>query len=648
MAVPSYTEDLTDLDLADGAAGWDESSNGAWDDSTGAAPGYEDAEYPFIQGLYAVTYDCTKSGRGSLISSNYGTGFTVPADGAILIWTNFSSPSTLDTYVNGGIGVIVGNSYGDFYNWDCGGNDYGTYPYGGWQNFAVDPSDAATGADAPAASDTVGTPSGTWSYFGASINTLAGISKGEVFQVDAIRGGRCSAIFENGEAADYCTIDGFATENDYNDVTNGYHRWGLIQATPGGYLWKGRMALGTSGTAVDFRDSNKVIFIQDTPNVSANFNTIEVENASSNVEMTGFQFICLDATNTNSKGRWLTTNDATVALTSCSFVDMSTFVFDSNTTLVTCLFNRCAQITTGSCDMGGSSLLESTAAVDTGSLYCDTAYTDTYFDNMTFSMGTNAHHAIDFGTLVTSSFTLRNVDFSGFGSTANANDSTVRFLATSGSLTLSLINCTVDGAAATTGNFSVDDAAMIGGGVTVSINPVTTEINIQDPDGNPEENVRVYLEAADGTGDLPFEESVTITRGQGVGNSTAVVSHTAHGLEQNEYVKLGGIINDEADNSGAFQIAYIDDNSYSYTSNNAGNLNYTGTIIATGATIYGLTVGGSISSSRTYGANQPLRGYARKLHDTVIYFKAIELNATVNSSNGLTISRRLVSDGKVV
>ena len=184
-----------------------------------------------------------------------------------------------------------------------------------------------------------------------------------------------------------------------------------------------------------------------------------------------------------------------------------------------------------------------------------------------------------------------------------------------------------------------------GAGATTTVNnTVETKINIRDNQGNFEEFVRIYMAAADGNGDLPFEESVTIVRVA----ATATVTHTTHGLNTGEYIKLAGITNDVDDNSGAFQITVTDANTYTYTSNNSGNLTYTGTIIATGATIYGETdVNGDISSSRTYGGNQELTGYARKSSDGTTYFKSIELIDTVNSSTGLIINRRLVSDGLV-
>ena len=136
MATPSYTEDLTDLTLAEESAtvNWDESSDAAWDDQ--GPPAFQDQDYAYIQGSYSITADTSKTGVGTLIW-NYGTTFTVPTDGAMMVWLNFYNPNAMDTYANGGLRVLIGSGFGTFWSWDVGGSDYGSYPYGGWQNFAV-------------------------------------------------------------------------------------------------------------------------------------------------------------------------------------------------------------------------------------------------------------------------------------------------------------------------------------------------------------------------------------------------------------------------------------------------------------------------------------------------------------------------------
>ena len=399
MTVPAYTEDLTDIATGDESTGWVELTG---TDGTGEAynsmgtPAYQDNEYPYIQGLYAVTQDTTKSTAvGSLAYSSGG--ITIPTDGALFVWQNFSSPFAMGTYAQGGYRIVIGSGLADFNVWYVGGSDKDNNPYGGFVNHVVNPTVTAD--------DSAGTPTATLDYVASAVYVLSGPSKGEPHQCDAIRYGRGSAIFEHGEIANYCTMAGFATINDTQ--TN---RWGLIQVAAGGYLWKGRMQLGTATNPVDFRDSNITVFIQWTPKVTINFNTIEIVNASSNVEMIGMQFICLDPSGTASKGRWITTDNANVKIEACTFSDMYTFSFLSNTDIDGSSFKRCDQITQGSSPITNCVFNKSVSAV---ALVADSLADVT---KCTFtSDGTG--HAVNLGTIAaTTSMTWDNTD-SGYAAT---------------------------------------------------------------------------------------------------------------------------------------------------------------------------------------------------------------------------------------
>lgn len=388
MAAATYTEDLTDLNTAEVATGWLEFSGtiGGEAYNTNGAPAGGDGDYPFIQGSYSVTQDCGKdTSIGSLAYNNStGTGGH-GTDGAYFVWQNYMVASNIGTYAQGGMQVCVGSGGGDFKAWYVGGVDKSPYPYGGWVNHAINTTVTADG--------TAGTPTATEQYIGAAVYVVTGSSKGEVHNVDVIRYGRGSAIFQFGDLTNgYATIAGFAAQND-----NSSNRWGLIQETAGGYLWKGRMQLGTATNAVDFRDSNVTIFIQWTPKVTANFNLIECINASSNIEMTGFQFVQLDTT-TASKGRFLMTNQCDVSLDSCVFNDMDTFVFDKGGTktvdVIDCTFARCGQITQGLATITGAFINKSTAST---SLVVNDISEVT--GNTFISDGSN--HAVDLGSYTT-------------------------------------------------------------------------------------------------------------------------------------------------------------------------------------------------------------------------------------------------------
>ena len=623
----TYGTDLTTLANADS-----DSVETTWTEmaspyNAGGTPADDDEN--LIQGTNCQSQTTgSKSGLVFSIVYNNGSGVTWTSGEVFLIWSYYAVTSNLETFANGGLRAVIGASTSNADAYKVSGSD-NAYE-GTWRCVAVDPEkthDYLIGSGA-------GT---TYQYIGMMPYTLANISKGTPHAVDAIRYGR-GEIYGTGTGCDY---SGYAQYNDYNDSTNGYNRWGLFsELYSDTYLWKGLFSFGQSGTSATFSDSNKTILIEDTPAVTSGFNKIEVQNASTSVTLTNVSFTALGTT---SIGAWENVANATVTKTGCVFNGMGTFEYGSNTTSES-TYNACGQITTEGADMNGSSVLESVVTADTGAVYQDVAYTDTYLDNMTFkSHATTAHHAIDFGTAVTSNLTLRNCSFEDFGSTDDANDSTVRFLATSGSLTLSLVNCTVDGSAATTSNFSVDDAAGIS--VTLSIDPVTTKVHVNDHNGDDFQNVRVFLKAKDATGDLPFEETVTsITRS----GTTATVTHTGHGLKDNEYIDINGITDKTEDNWGAHQITLdgVDPlNKYSYTTTDSGSTSYTGTIKVTGATIYGLTdVNGDISTSRTYGSNQPLTGYARKASAGSTYYKTAEIDTTVDSSNGVTVTVKMILD----
>lgn len=412
MTVPSYTEDLTDFNLAESITGWDELNTGGYDAQGNDAV---DGDYPFIQGSYANTQICTKTGNGSATyDAGTGTGGH-GTDGAYLVWQTYTVNSNVGTYAQGGLGIVVGTDVDNFDVWYTGGIDIPPYPYGGWVcnavNTTITPDDATNGTVT------------TEELAGSTCYVATGSGKGYPHGCDAIRYGRCSSIFEFGETADYCTIDGFATEDEYNDVTNGYHRWGLIINSYGGYLWQGKMTLGTVTNAVDFRDSDVNVFIKWCPKVTANFNTIEVNNASSRVDMTNFQFITLDPTTNASIGRWVTNADADINLENCSFSDMGTFGFDGGTVASNCKWVRCLQVDPNGADLSFSQVLTSAVtgggSVGGGALYWnDAGDPDTKLNDMTISKGAGSHHAIEFGTSSAKTMNLTNMTFTDF-STSN-------------------------------------------------------------------------------------------------------------------------------------------------------------------------------------------------------------------------------------
>jgi len=486
--------------------------------------------------------------------------------------------------------------------------------------------------------------------------------------------------------------------------TTTLYGYGIIEEVEGVYLAFGELQLGNSTTTTYFEMDGEVLVFTDQP-VADGLYTITGNGSGANIRIIGSTIL---AAGSNDNCRF----DVDFSTDSPNDVDFygnvlnrgGTFLFASGQDASDNTYANCDQVTTLGADVSGSSFIESIVAADTGALYWNASYTDTYIDNCDFTMGSNSHHAIDFGTSVTSNLTLRNCDFNGFGSTDDSNDSTIRFLATSGSLTLSLENCRVNGAAASASNFSVDDAAGIT--VTVSIDPVTVEITCVTKDGTPLEDIRAYGAArakssgtattdttdklvdtnatfqtdgvaindvafnqTDGTSALvtavdsetslsldsdafpdgdedyrvggAFPVEDTVT----IVNSgtTATVTHTGHGMASNDYVYIEGGSLDE--NEGVFQITYINANSYSYTMASSPGSSPTGTITSTFVALYGLSdVNGEVSTSRVYATPQPIRGWARNTASGSPYYQEGVITGTISSTAGFSGAAVLVPD----
>jgi len=431
MAIAAYDSDLTSansglVDEALTVTNWDESSVAAWADG-----GTETAESNFyIQGTDCISAQFTKTGVGTLLNdvNQFAGAFTVDTDGAILIWAFWASPSSLATYANGGIRTIVGDTLGDFYAFKASGSDFDPNPIGGWANYAIDPDTATPDT-------TVGTPDDTWSVVGIAINATAQ-SRGNPFAVDVIRVGRCTLEVTDGQAGDYGTFTGMSSFDDSSG-----QRYALFQKIFGGYKWKGLMSLGLAGTSVDFRDSNANIFVDNVPQVTSNFNKIEIRHSSSNIEWTSIAISAQDGVDnaiaaTASRGIFAVIDNATLLFESCSFTDMGTFVFNdgTNTNIINgTTFRRCDKITTGGATLDGCIIddtFNATIAVTTASPAEAGKISNTEF------ISGGAGNGLEI-TGTAANVTLNGIDFTGYSLTVDADKAIYVNIAT-GSMTINI------------------------------------------------------------------------------------------------------------------------------------------------------------------------------------------------------------------
>jgi hypothetical protein len=610
MAAPSYTTDLSTFNLAENSGTWNEFTNML----AGGLPDITDTDDP-IQGSY-MTSQTAKISAAALasISNDYGTGVTIPTDGGIFIWHKFDAGGILETYANGGVRIVVGSAIGDWKAWKVGGKDVTPNPYGGWKNYVIDPTLSYD--------YTYGSPSTTYRFAGMAIClTATGPTRGQPHKVDAIRFGRGEFRVNGGESANYATFPGMAAKNDANNGTDGYNKWGLLQAVQGGYLWKGLMTLGYS-SVVDFRDSNTNIFIDDTRKVGANFNKIEIRQSGSRVDWTGISFICTNPSTTASKGRLEVIDDADVNLDSCSFVDMDTLIFKGNSTILTSIFRRCGLVTQNGAVFNGCTFDKPSGAV--GLLSDDL----NDIDNCDF-ISDDTGHAIELTSAhLGTSKTLVNVNFTGYaGSNGSSGDEAIKNNS-GGAVTI-----TIDGG-------SVPSVYNVGASTTTIVTSARTiKVVAQKADGTKIQSARVLLRVSqDASGGFPYDDIVTISNS----GTTATVTHTGHGMATNDKVQISGA--SLWQNNGVFPITWLSADSYSYTLPEAPGSSPTGTIKASFVFLEGLTdANGELSVSRVIGANQTVIGWARK-SSAAPYYKEGSLAGQVVTTGNLTLTAVLSPD----
>lgn len=453
MAAPVYTTDLSTLNTGESTTGWTEPTNAT-------AGGVAVAEVDrFIQGTGCISKTFNATGLGGLAYTN-GSAVVIPTDGAFFAWVDYTSPNATDTYTNGGQRLLIGNSTSAYKAWYVAGSDTNTY--GGWKCLVANPTVTAD--------DTVGTPTTTTQVFGYVISSINAVAKGNPFGIDVIRYGRGQALFTEGDATTSATFEGFMLVND-----NTSNRWGLIQNQGGSYLIQGLIQFGNSTTATYFKDANKVLTIADNRKVTANFNTFEVQNASSYVELNN---ISVQALGTTSKGRWITTDNATVALNFCTFIGMNTFGFASNTSISSSTFRNCGQITQNSATFDKCLIDNSSASMISNN--------PSVITNCSFICSSN--HAIEITEAGTYSFSGNS--FSGYG--ANDTATSAIYNNSGGAVTLNISNGTTPTVTNGTGSTTtINNAVTLT--ILASVSLVGAEIRIYDLDNNPANSLGTEL-----------------------------------------------------------------------------------------------------------------------------------------------------------
>lgn len=325
----------------------------------------------------------------------------------------------------------------------------------------------------------------------------------------------------------------------------------------------------------------------------------------------------------------------TVAFTNVGFIDFGETILDNNATMAGCRWIGADQVIGGGASLLDCSILTSIVAANEGSLFYDqNTDPDGELDGMIFEQGSTAHHAIEFGVSTPTTITLRNMDFTGFSSSDDNDGSIFRFNNTSDSITLNLVGCSHDGS-----GFTVDDRA--GSTVTVVLDPRTATFVCLDGSTTPPsaiENARVLIEAADGAGDLPFEDVVTLTQTGG----TVTAAHTAHGMADGDLVVIREAV--ESEYNGTFPITNSTANDYDYIIQGNPSSPATGTILASGAVVFGLTdSNGEIADTRTWTSSQVIKGTGRKKTSEPVY-ETGNFTGTISNAADTTLTSVMQPD----
>ena len=411
MAVAAYTTDLTDIADLDTTGGTAVEPAALY--NAGRSPAEDDTDFP-VQGTVHASLTMNTTGKAGILVP--GTSWTHTSGDYIFGWVIWLAPGAIATYAAGGLSILLGSDATNFDVHWVGGKDFGKYPKGGWQNFAVDPERTPDESN--------GTSPTAYHYVGAGANVLSAVAKGNPLGFDVFRYGRGETRIVGGTSTDAdANFAGLAAANDANTA-----QWGLFEALEdgkAGYRFKGKMVIGYGG-ACDFTDSDVNIFIENTELVSADFNRIELTTATSNVDWTN---ISITALGTVSRGQFEMMDNCSHPDTGGVYTDMDTFIYQSNADITGRTWRRCNKVTQGGATIANSLFDKCT---DTIALLANDLSLVSGCDFVSDGTG----YGIE-GFSVAGSYTLTDITFSGYASSdGSTGNEALHVTATTGTVTI--------------------------------------------------------------------------------------------------------------------------------------------------------------------------------------------------------------------
>ena len=410
MVAQSITTDLTLINNAEPG------TLGDWAALGGGQSGLAEETDYFIQGSTSISKQVKQETKG--MHADNGTSITFGTGDHVYVWLYATTPGATDLRANGGLRITLGDNASTRKEYYVNGRDF--YTYGGWICYPIDPTLTedrleGTGHSSPF----------TPRYFGGIMSNFVTV-RGINFGVDVIRYGTGIDATGGTGLDPALTFADIAAEDASN--TNA---WGVCQPTGAGVELQGEIRIGADDTttATRFVDLDAVVT---KPNnnpsgvqtkTSSTFSGITVQGSQTTASFTGCLFIGLDTTDKGYFDCGTATNDATVTLSGCTFLEWGPTTISSSATVTGNSWKTCGALTLNGGSIS-SCTFDSCDPVDVGTALAD-------IENCEFtSSGTG--HAIT-TSVATGTISFNGNNFSGYTTGANA---AINFTASSGTVTV--------------------------------------------------------------------------------------------------------------------------------------------------------------------------------------------------------------------
>ena len=229
----------------------------------------------------------------------------------------------------------------------------------------------------------------------------------------------------------------------YDKGTTTLRGYGIIKEVSGVYFCTGTVQFGT-GATVHWIELDGEILVFTDEHIAAGLYSLSGVGSGTDVVIKNSVFRSAGTTDaTRFIFDWSEANLSSCVITDNLIVRAAACTFKSGQTVTGNTFDDCGQITHAGSNMNNCKVKNYEGTVDTSALIYDVnADPSGEMDDMSFTKGTAATHAIEFGTTSPVSMSLNGIDFSGYNAADAQTDSALHIKRTSGDVDIALVGCT--------------------------------------------------------------------------------------------------------------------------------------------------------------------------------------------------------------